>query len=38
LRSSRTAGAEAARDVPHIPQRRNPSGFSWPHAGHVCMP
>ena len=28
------AGASAA---PHIPQKREPSGFSWPQAGHVTM-
>ena len=35
LRSSRAA-RRVASDAPHIPQRRNPSGFSWPQLGQTC--
>ena len=26
-----------ASAAPHIPQKRERSGFSWPHAGQTCM-
>jgi hypothetical protein len=37
FRSSRAGAAADASAAPHIPQRRKPSGFSWPQAGHVTM-
>ena len=34
LRTSRRP-AGAASSAPHAPQKRNPSGFSWPHAWQI---
>lgn len=38
FRSSPAWPGSAASEAPHMPHRRNPSGFSWPHAGQICTP
>jgi hypothetical protein len=35
LRSSRALGASTINAAAHAPQKRNPSGFSWPQLGQV---